>query len=302
MKFPGSLTALLSGIVDYAGLFPPAALSMHDAVRNYAHYRDDQDEWALGKFIVPVARLSEFMDEFESFSSKSRPWKLSVLPGSSIDDDLRTISEFNASVAGKAEIDTIEAKAATIDGILDLTSIVPKSFQLFIEIPTVEDPSELIRAIGERGACAKVRTGGVIAEAFPSSIELARFLAACVKLDVRFKATAGLHHPVRSVFNLTYEADSEKGRMFGYLNLFLATAFLREGMNIEDVISLLEEESSSAFAFDDAGISWRSHRIGADSLRRTREHMAASFGSCSFADPMNELRAMIALVADPLPR
>ncbi len=302
MKFPGSLTALLPGIVDYAGLFPPASLSMHDAVQNYARYRDDQDAWALGRLIVPVARLSEFENEFKSFSSKSRPWRLSVLPGSSIDDDLRVISEFNASVAGKAEIDTIEAKAATIDGVLDLTSIVQKLFQLFIEIPIVEDPSKLIRVIGERGACAKVRTGGVIAEAFPSSTDLARFLAACVELDVRFKATAGLHHPVRSVFNLTYEADSEKGRMFGYLNLFLATAFLREGMNIEDVISLLEEESSSAFAFDDAGIAWRSHKIGADSLRRTREHMAASFGSCSFTEPMNELRTMITLVADPLPR
>ena len=55
-----SLRDLLSGLIDYAGLFPPAALDMPAAAREYAEYRESEYRWALGRFVIPVARLDEF--------------------------------------------------------------------------------------------------------------------------------------------------------------------------------------------------------------------------------------------------
>ena len=52
------LRALLEGVFDYAGLFPPARLDMAETVRNYARYLDDEHAWMLGRFIVPTARLA----------------------------------------------------------------------------------------------------------------------------------------------------------------------------------------------------------------------------------------------------
>src|SRR5436309_1541360 len=54
-----SLTALMTGLVDYAGLFPPAQLSMADAAANYLQYRASGDAWMLGRFVCPAPRLGE---------------------------------------------------------------------------------------------------------------------------------------------------------------------------------------------------------------------------------------------------
>src|SRR6185436_2132053 len=59
-----SLRVLLADLIDYAGLFPPAALSMQDAVRNYARYAEGEHAWMLGKFVVPEARRAEVPAEF----------------------------------------------------------------------------------------------------------------------------------------------------------------------------------------------------------------------------------------------
>jgi hypothetical protein len=48
--------ALMHGIVDYAGLFPPASLDMPKTVANYARYRSGEDRWALGRLVVPLKR------------------------------------------------------------------------------------------------------------------------------------------------------------------------------------------------------------------------------------------------------
>src|SRR5215471_10308407 len=54
-----SLRILLTHLIDYAGLFPPAALEMPEAQRNYAAYRAGEYSWMLGRFVVPAARLDE---------------------------------------------------------------------------------------------------------------------------------------------------------------------------------------------------------------------------------------------------
>jgi hypothetical protein len=141
------------------------------------------------------------------------------------------------------------------------------------------------------GARAKVRTGGVTPEAFPSTASLARFIHACVGAKVPFKATAGLHHALRAEYPLTYEEDSVKGVMFGFLNLFLAAALARDGLAQSDTCAILEESSPGAFQVDDEMIGWRGQRLDQDALARARESMV-SFGSCSFTEPISELQSL----------
>ena len=286
------LATLLAGAIDYAGLFPPADLTMADAVRNYDGYLDSEDAWALGRFIVPASRLSEFQEEVKPYFSESNVWKLSVLSGTNINEDLKQITDFNSRHANHAIIDTIEARASSSTEVQSIASVIPKSFHVFIEIPIAVDPTELIRSIGKAEVNTKVRTGGITANAFPAATDVERFIRICVAENVKFKATAGLHHPIRSEYNLTYKPDSERGKMYGYLNIFLAAAFIRNGMKREDAIAVLDEESADAFRFSDEGVEWRSFHLSNDQLQHTRKNVALSFGSCSFREPLDDLKAM----------
>ena len=64
--------ALLSGMVDYAGLFPPAQLPLEKAVREYAVHLGGAEAWMLGRFIIPAQRLEELEPYLVIF------WKRSV--------------------------------------------------------------------------------------------------------------------------------------------------------------------------------------------------------------------------------
>ena len=289
--------ALLRQSIDYAGLFPPAGLGMSAAVDNYLRYRAGPEAWALGRFIVPATRLAEFEEAAGDGSSQRtgrQPWQLSALVGPDLAGDLDQIAGFQRRQAGSAPgmtVDTIEAKADGVNAIQETMRSVPGQIQVYFELPIERDPIDLLATVARVGARAKVRTGGVTPQAFPSTASLARFIHACVRAKVPFKATAGLHHALRAEYRLTYEEDSETGVMFGFLNLFLATALARNGMVEGDTRRILEESSPAAFRVDDAAISWRDQRFDRDALGRARESMV-SFGSCSFTEPIDELQSL----------
>jgi hypothetical protein len=241
-----SLRALLEGLIDYAGLFPPAALSMQDAVRNYARYRDEQYSWALGRFVVPADRAQE-------------------VP-----------SELPLSILGIDEV-----KAATTDDIERIARDA-NGRKVYVEITDIALLDELAR----HGLRAKIRTGGVTVDAFPPIGDIAQFLRACKAAGVAFKATAGLHHPLRCLKPLTYASDAPTGTMHGFLNVFLAAVLL------DHAEAILAEEDAGAFSFDDEGASWRGHRVTTEELRAMRRDFATSFGSCSFEEPIADLRAL----------
>ena len=195
-----SLRDLLLGLIDYAGLFPPAALDMRTATRKYAEYREGECRLALRRFIVPVARL----DEFEKAAEGILPdggwendfWRLSAL-GSADLTSTDGIAEFNQkhatgdSSAGVALIDTIEIKAGTGGRHRRRNEVDADESHVYLEIPISDDPAELIKSIAETGARAKVRTGGVTADAFPSSFDLARFIKICAEEMSRSKPPPG---------------------------------------------------------------------------------------------------------------
>jgi hypothetical protein len=80
--------------------------------------------------------------------------------------------------------------------------------------------------------------------------------------------------------------------MFGFLNLFLTTAFLAGGLDVHEAVLLLEERDRDAIRFDDAGVEWRNRRLGLDVIRRSREEGIVSFGSCSFTEPIGDLESL----------
>ncbi len=286
------IRTLMRGIVDYAGLFPPAGLEMLPAVANYAGYRSGPDAWALGRFVVPAARLPEFSAAAAAYvAGADAPWRLAALGGPDPKADADAIAAFNARAAG-AVVDVLERKAQAPDEIAQAMAVLPQGVVPYFELPVAEPPQPLVAALARHGGRAKVRTGGVQAFAFPTTAELARFIRACVSAGVPLKATAGLHHPVRGEYRLTYAPDSDSATMFGFLNVFLAAAFARNGMDATDVERLLDERDPAAFRADEAGIAWRGHVLSLPQLEAARAETAIAFGSCSFTEPLGDLAAL----------
>jgi hypothetical protein len=185
----------------------------------------------------------------------------------------------------------VELKAEEVHAIEKALGMVPRELEVYFEVPGELDSADLMASIGAGGARAKLRTGGVTPDAFPSAANLDRFIRACLRAEVPFKATAGLHHAVRGEYRLTYEEHSLTGTMFGFLNLFLATALARAGANANETRGILVESSPNAFRLEDSVLRWRDHRLGMEQLARAREYIT-SFGSCSFTEPITELHAL----------
>ncbi|HEX8725585.1 MAG TPA: hypothetical protein VF737_09370 [Gemmatimonadaceae bacterium] len=291
-----ALVALLERAVDYAGLFPPAKLGMEAAIRAYADYRAGPDAWMLGRFVVPASRLEEFEQEGAAQlpGSAASSWALSALVGADVELDAHSIERFNDRHRnvrhGAVHVDTVELKAASVDDVQRADEFVG-GFDAFIEVPVADDPGPLIAAIAGIGAKAKIRTGGLTPDAIPEAAHVVRFLRRCVQQDVAFKATAGLHHPIRAEYPLAYEPGAPRGVMFGFLNVLLAAAFVRHGLDDAAALQLLREQDASAIRVAGDGVEWRGHAIGVDQLRASRHDMVA-FGSCSFLEPVDELHTL----------
>jgi hypothetical protein len=268
---------------------------MDRAAASYAAHLQEPYAWMLGRFVAPATRLDEFEAAAEPWlprAASPEPWRLSALVGPRLDADIARIARFNLRHAGTALIDAVELKVASADEVVAARRAIPEQIVAYVEIPLGGDPRPLVERIAAAGLRAKARTGGVTAGAFPAADELARFMAACVELGVPFKATAGLHHPIRAAYRLTYAPDSPSATMYGYLNVFLAAALLRNGGSFEDSVALLREADPAAFQFDEGGVTVRGRRLSNEQLAMARHDTAIAFGSCSFREPVDDLKGM----------
>jgi hypothetical protein len=287
------LHALLERVVDYAGLFPPAALSMRDAVAEYAQQRRSPSAWMLGRFVVPVTRLDELTAAADASGRRDEAvWPISALVGADPAGDFQAIRAFNARTAGRFAVESVELRAATAEAIDFALAQRRDALEHYVEIAIEDDPRLLLQAIARHGARAKVRTGGVTADAFPPPAALARFIVACAELGVPFKATAGLHHPLRGEQPLTYESGAPAATMFGFLGVFTAAALARTGADQATVTQVLEERDASAFSFSDEALRWRDRTIDLAQVSASRHELALSFGSCSFREPVDDLQRL----------
>jgi hypothetical protein len=272
---------------------------MAEAVERYDGYRRGPHSWMLGSFVVPAARLAEFERAARPFFSRDEPWPLAVVAGPDFGSEIGVIAQFSRRAAPSAAVRAIEVKASTpgeVDAVARRAELlrpdVSDRFDTYVEVPIATDPAPLIRSVAVHGLRAKVRTGGVTQDAFPAADRLAAFLIACREHGVTFKATAGLHHAMRGTYPLTYEPTSERGTMFGFLNVFLAVLFTGDGLDAHGATALLEERDASSVAVDAGGATWRGRTVTAAAIGRARSLAATSFGSCSFEEPIADLAAL----------
>jgi hypothetical protein len=250
----------------------------------------------LGEFEVAASSLLPLVPECDDEAQAPELWGVSALVADAGDldtvrTDLETIEAFNdrhtAVGAGAAIIDTIELKASSgeeIDNVLDL---LDDDLYPYFELDHRSEVRGMLAAIAGLDGGAKVRTGGLEAAAHPTVDQLAHFIASCRMADVPFKATAGLHHPVRS------HQDSVGAKQFGFLNVFVGSAMLHSSrIDVKRLPDVLAEEDPGAFVCEADCIIWRDVSIDADAIAGARTRFSHSFGSCSFDEPTDELRGL----------
>ncbi|HEX6494238.1 MAG TPA: hypothetical protein VF018_02055 [Acidobacteriaceae bacterium] len=285
-----ALHSLLAGLIDYAGLFPPAGLGMEAAVHNYDSYVRGEQGWMLGRFIVPAARLGEYASALRAVSLDASGWRLSVLATAADSNGMRAFAT-QAPECGR--ISTIEIKAANAREIQDAAQAFGEGYQLYFETPP-EKWHGLLQATAVAKARAKIRTGGEVATAIPEESRVLEFLRIASERRLAFKATAGLHHPLRGMQRLTYQPDSPQAVMHGFLNVFCAAVLLWHEPELrQEAAWMLGERDADAITMDEA-MTWHNSGVTltAEQIRETREKFAISFGSCSFTEPIEDLRKL----------
>jgi hypothetical protein len=247
MATPDARHALLSRLIDHAPLFPPASLPLDEAVAEDRRAQESPWSFVLGRFVCPASRLAELPDPGRGFSV--------VLDG---------------PMPPGMEAQAVEARYRD-----DLASLEGLADEVYVEVPLDDALEGRLDALVAHGLRAKVRCGG---DSAPDVGDLARFVRACRERGLVFKATAGLHHAVRST--------SEHG----FLNLLAAVVF-------GDEEAALHEDDAASFALDAHSFTWRDRTAAPPDLSQARDERLRSIGSCSFFEPVEELETLELLVA-----
>jgi hypothetical protein len=290
-----SVRAAFTGLIDYAGLFPPAQLSLDAARREYHDARGGPHAWMLGRFILTAPQLGE--------SAKTLHEPFSVI----VDPDVDALHRLARLRAAGATVEAVEIplqksvspfrERLLRDDVLNILGALEadlgvsglRDLPAFVEIPRTKAWWSVLRETLDAAARfqlgAKLRCGGLTAEAFPGIDEVTEFIAAASDAGVPFKATAGLHHPVRHV-------DPASGFiMHGFLNL-LAAAALAPSVDRATLSRIVAEEEPGAFVFGDDSFAWRNETVDTERLTEARRVALVAYGSCSFSEPVEDLTAL----------
>jgi hypothetical protein len=320
-----SLRTLLASALDYAGLYPPASLDMFRSVANYTAYLQHPHSWLLGRFVLSASRLEEFLEARERVApvdeakddagpveAIEHPWRLSAILSGDFARELDLVKIFNHGTHG-ALVESVELSVSTPEQIEEVCRLAAPGMRVFFEVAP-ERAAELLPLIanerrhagdhagGHAGCFAKLRTGGVAAEAIPPVEAIVEFLVRCAEFSLPFKATAGLHHALRCMAPLTYEPDAPRSEMYGFLNLFTAAAIEWSAQKAggaaprEMLAACLADSERKHWWFTGHTLTWRGIpepiKFQLETLAETRSKFALSFGSCSFEEPIDELRAL----------
>lgn len=302
MPAAASLQALLAGSIDYAGLFPPANLALDQALKNQGGYVRSAESWMLGALVLPLGKFDEASALLAPFDVEQR-LAISALGAktenaaefiAALADGAETIRDFDERHGATAAVTQLEISLPNEPG----ASLAETNRALAgLNVPTfleanVDEAERTIAFVAERRATGagrfgfKLRTGGVVASAFPSSIQIARALVAAAAQRVPIKFTAGLHHPIRQFH------ASVQTKMHGFLNVLGAGVLAAEhGWNVQQTAVMLEEEDATAFVFSEEKFAWREWSIATERIAAARKFVT-SFGSCSFDEPREDLRAL----------
>lgn len=299
-----SVKTLLNGLFDYAGLFPPASLPLEDAIKEYMAHRGHPDAWMLGPFVVPVGLLDNFASLLAPFELDS-PIAVDILLSAGRNEE-RFLPDLSSELAICARFrDTYEHIIAVEAFEFKFPS---QAFHSVNEVVAQFSASgfdhqalygEMIRdasfssnlpiyfmtlAQTSGQIMGKIRCGGMAETDFPTTAQLAEYIYTATKLAYPFKATAGLHHPIRF-----YNAQ-QSVRMHGFINVLFASTLARVHALLPDEIErILEDENPNSFVFSPAGIQWQQLKATNTQFIEQRRLLTRSIGSCSFDEPRADL-------------
>ncbi|MCX7595839.1 MAG: hypothetical protein N2235_19165 [Fischerella sp.] len=252
-----SVKALLASMVDYAGLFPPAKLSMQEAMVNYANYQLTPYNWMLNRFVLPVSRLNEFATLVPT--SDFKQWSLSLIVSKDWESEIEIVRSLSSKLDSKNHI-TVTSLEFPLLSPLEIEKAIPclpDRVEAFFEIPLNADIQPYLAVLKHTRAAAKIRTGGITVEAFPSITQLCQCILLFADAQVAFKATAGLHHPLPGHYRITYEPDSPSTLMHGFLNVaVLATLVYWQKVTPQAALEVLQDSTSNSFQFTADAITW----------------------------------------------
>lgn len=285
-----ALRALLSGSIDYAGMFPPCSLELEPALKKQAAYVRDADSWMLSTFVLPIAQFQNCAAHLALFDPKHRLQISALGPKTSLADEFA--AKINQAADSIRAFQTEHVDLASIEQLeMPLVGELPRidlNVRIFWEAPagSAEQAIASIAKAKIDNYGFKLRTGGVTPDAFPTSAQIANALVAAAKHRVPIKFTAGLHHPVRMF------RDEVKTKMHGFLNVLGAAVLAFEHHWDEAQTSaMLDDENAKSFSFDDKQFAWREWKIDIDRIAAHRKFVT-SFGSCSFDEPREDLREL----------
>lgn len=302
-----TVRALMDNLIDYAGMFPPARLPMGEALRHYTRLAAAPEAWMLGRFVCPAAKLGDLLDLARAEGAPT-PLRVTALGRGgrdlgelrdNLDSDLAAIDDFHHELDADGTVDAIELTLPPAPPQAELADLVatglpPAGLRTFLEIPLgptwQDDVQTVCQELSARPGPAtpdrpglKIRCGGT---ATPAPLDLAFFIAECRDNHIAWKATAGLHHP------LPHHDPATQTLAHGFLNVFLAGILAQvHSLDEEPLTALLREESAAALRFTDERIEWRDWSCTIDQVREARAWLP-SFGSCSFDEPRDDLRAL----------
>lgn len=297
---PKSLTALLQNAIDYAGLYPPAKLPMEEAIDSYETLINGEKAWIVDRLILPVNRLSEAEKFFERWEVEPNITVTGRITHNEAEfrqavvEDIEAIQRFEYGTVLAFECRVPESLLGDPELLNEvLLDLPPQNEELdwYAELPFTEKwideiPNAIVAVHESEGVMAKIRTGGIESSAFSTVEQLSLWIAECSMHRQPFKATAGLHHPIR-------QDDNEIGvKMHGFLNLFSAVTMARKHhLDADSIAKILEIETASAFDFRDDGFSVLGMSADMKDIESCR-WLLKSFGSCSVDEPIEDLKTM----------
>ena len=289
-----ALDALVTGLFDYAGMFPPANLELDTALAESARSLRLRRPQMVGADIVvtlqDLAKLDEGRLRTAGFGDTEVKATVVGVAADRLDDAVVDVAEKNAEMGGVLRVVGLEAHGTTFPGasLVAAAKAIPR-VHVAIE-PRMPDSAWVRNGPGILRLLDRIATEGVVVglkvrgsgENAIGAGTLGWLIPQAVKQRTPFKATAGLHHPV---------VEAQYGNALGFVGLAAAVRFrqvLGEGFPLDAVQQCVAEAQPRAFGFDKA-LRWRGYEVETGRLREAVRELPFTIGSCSLGEPDEDL-------------
>jgi len=283
-------------------MFPPCSLALEPALQNHASYVHSPEAWMLNTFVLSVQQFNSALPLLSNFDPL-HPLRVTALGPKTANMDsfldsleevdlaIRSFSKYNADLVSIAQLEMflpddveqvcLEEAKAIVGNLPVFWEAPPDKAEKAIALLARHNADQDVATFGY-----KLRTGGVTADAFPTPAQIASALVKAGKHELAIKFTAGLHHPMRQF------REEVKTKMHGFLNVLGAAVLAAEHQwDVNQAVIMLEDEDPKSFSFADGFFAWRDWKIDTEHLK-SRRRFVRSFGSCSFDEPRDDLRAL----------